>query len=252
MMPRQTRLPDGQVGNELATACKGKHLVILPVPQAGPEVRTERFQTITVPAVRQAGCASCTSPLGNTPMLCLPQSPQVLCNLPCSVARTVIGGISKTWRASWPSAPLGGPWPQRPHCTISWTTMASGVSTILSLLPLWPFYPPWGLLDPARRPLVFPKGSREGGTLLLPLFFGFSYLARRSLKMAFSFCRATMIASVSFLKRANSSLSCKRSCLSVKVNCFHKDLPVRQAGPKQEHGIQINIHFFLKNYWANG
>jgi len=93
-------------------------------------------------------------------------------------------------------------------------------NTVLIDTPgLRPFCPPGLRLDFPRRLLVFLNGSWEGGMLLLPLFFGFSYFSNfapnsntRSLSCLFSFLSSLSSSSTSF----NSSLS-------VKIKIFNKN-----------------------------
>ncbi|MET3133080.1 hypothetical protein AAKU55_003362 [Oxalobacteraceae bacterium GrIS 1.11] len=81
-----------------------------------------------------------------------------------------IAGTSNTWRRSATRAASGAnDWWQRSHrpgkgCT----TVSVGWATRLSVVPLWPTWPPTGLSDASRSERVFlAKPSDDGGLLEL-------------------------------------------------------------------------------------
>ncbi len=132
--------------------------------------------------IREPYWTDCFTHSGNSALLMQPQSGHFLISAQCSVTLIVMGGISKTCLLSLLVISTSSRFiPQVSHLCTLWGTVSSGLSTILSVVPLWPFWPPGFLLLFFRRLFVlgflFTKVSVEGGLLLLLLF-----LLRRSSK----------------------------------------------------------------------
>ena len=179
---------------------------------------------MTIARARPPYWAGALTPSGNAALTFFAQHGQVPVSARCSVTSMVIcSGRSKTWRTSWPSAPVPRPRP-RPRRLPSqcaqrtpslWVITWSGSATRSSVFPLCPFCPPGLRLPCPPRPffgglLGLPR-SDDGGLLLLRLLLSSDAIFASSCSIRTTRPSKSDAGTVTEAPASASSSSCFRS-----------------------------------------